>query len=262
VTAGSVTVHNTARTQTFTEGIDYTLTVVGLETRIQRQVAGSILDGQDVLIDYAYDAGGTFAYTQTDQNWNVGWAYANLLNVYFRHLDSSPKLTSGAPTFSLNTVSSNVYGARADVPLNFWRGFVVGGGVEREDRHETIAPYRRQSDEIYAQTEEPFFGSGMVRVASRRARQDYENSQQNVNLQAYDLRYVARTRFGLDLSADLNYELDTGTLNPRRRTSGALKARWAYRKLTMTMDVARTHESQAAADRTRQLVQILARRDF
>jgi len=92
------------------------VSVVGLQTRLQRLVGGNLLDGQDVLVDYAFDVGGTFALKQTDQTLNVDWSLGNTLSLYFRYLDSAPRLASGAPTTPLNAVQSMLYGLRADGP--------------------------------------------------------------------------------------------------------------------------------------------------
>ena len=64
VAVGSVLVQNATRSQTFVEGIDYALSVVGVTTRVQRLLSGNILDGEEVLIDYTFDIGGTYASTQ------------------------------------------------------------------------------------------------------------------------------------------------------------------------------------------------------
>jgi len=262
VTAGSVLVSNTGRTQTFVEDRDYTLTVVGLDTRVQRLIGGNIVDGQDVLVDYSYDVGGTYSYTQADQTLNVNWGYRNYVNVYFRRFDAAPHLTSGAPLFPLNTVRSNLYGARADFPFKLGFELTIGGGFERENRSETIAPYRRTANDLYLQTEDPVFRTGNIRISTRHTKVDYENSVQNVNLTGYDFRYWSRLWFGLEVSADASYELDTGSPVPRRRIADSLKAKWRYRKASLTMDFGRTRESQGEFERTRTLAQILARRDF
>ena len=52
VTAGSVAVSNTAAPRPSSRASDYTLTLVGAETRVQRLIGGDIVDGQDVLVDY------------------------------------------------------------------------------------------------------------------------------------------------------------------------------------------------------------------
>lgn len=262
VIAGSVVVSNAARTQTFTEGIDYILSVVGLRTRLQRLLAGSILDGEAVLIDYGYDVGGTFALNQTDQTLNLNWGVANFFNMYSRYFDSAPRLTSGTPTTPLNPVTSTIYGARADVPLDTAEEWTLGGFYEQEDRREVIAPYTREQYEVYAQTAVSWFGPGNVRLSARRQNQDYENTPQDVHLSGYDLSLWARHPLGIDLSARASYERDTGALVPRTRQLATARAQWRYRRASLTMDFTRTRETQGAFERNRTLAQILLRRDF
>jgi hypothetical protein len=255
-------VTNTARTQVFIEGLDYAVSVVGLETRLQRLVGGNIVDSQEVLVDYAYDVGGTYAYTQTDQTLNVNWEPVRFVNLYYRALKSDPHLTSGSPTFPLNKVQSNLYGARADVPLKAVVEVTVGGGFEYEDHHETIAPYTRQANDVYLQTEDPFFGRGNIRVSTHRTRVDYATSTQNIDLSGYDIRYWSRHPLGIELSADAGFERDTGALIPRTRLAGALRAQWRVRKFNVTAELSRTRETQGDFERKRTLGQVLLRRDL
>ena len=262
VVSGSIRVSNATRTQVFVEGSDYALQVIGLDTRVQRLVGGAILDGEDVLVDYAYDPGGTFSYTQADQNWNANWNVLGRANVYFRHFDSAPHVTGGTPTSPLNTIRDTVVGLRGDLPLRLGWEIVVGGSVESERREETITPYRRWSDELFIQSEEPFFDLGTIRLTTRHTRQDYLNAAQNVDLTAYDLRWSARPRYGLTLTAEATAETDEGTLNPRRRVAGSLKARWRYRRVTVTLDASHTNETQGVVERTRDVVQLILRRDL
>jgi hypothetical protein len=262
VNSGSVVVSNATRSQTYLEGRDYVLTVVGVETRLQRLISGNIVDGQELLVDYAYDIGGSYAYNQADQNLNASWAFASYGNVYFRALDSAPRLTSGAPSFPLNAVQSRLYGARADLPLRAGLEAMIGGSLEREKRRETIAPYQRHNAEIYIQTEDPVFGAGNLRFSNRRTRLDYENAIQNMNLSSHELRYWIRNRYGMDISAAAVRERDIGGPIPRRRSETSLKAQWRYRKLSLALDVVRTREFQGDFERSRALIQFVARRDF
>jgi hypothetical protein len=262
VNTASLIVTNVTRTQTFVAGIDYTLTLIGAETRLQRLIGGAILDGQELLVDYSYDVGGTFAYTQADQTLNLNWGLKNYVNAYVRYLDSEPRLGSGTPSYPLNVVRSNLYGVRADVPLRLRAEMMLGGSLERENRRETISPFRREARDLYFQTEDPFFGAGNIRVSARHTRVDYANAAQNVNLQGYDLRYWARFWLGVDVSATASYENDTGGLLQRRRMINTVKAQWIYRKMNLSFDLGRTIETQGEFRRSRALMQVTARRDF
>ena len=99
-------------------------------------------------------------------------------------------------------------------------------------------------------------------MSTRRLRVDYTNSAQNVNLTGYDIRYWSRYWFGLEVSADGSYERDSGGLVPRSRVAGSVKAQWRYRKASLTLDLARTRETQGTSERSRTLIQVLGRRDF
>ena len=119
VVPGSVSVWNQTRSQSYTEGIDYVLTVVSLTTRIQRVPSGNILDGQTVLVDYEIDVGGTYANTQLDQSVGLSFMPAPYMSFFLRYSDSTAKLTSGSPTSFLNGYTSTVYGFNANGPLWF-----------------------------------------------------------------------------------------------------------------------------------------------
>ena len=262
VFAGTVVVSNLTRTQTFVEGVDYVLSVIGLNTRIQRLIGGNILDGQEVLVDYAYDVGGTYALNQIDHTVNLNWGLKNVLNAYLRFQDSAPHLTSGTPTFQLNPVRSTLAGARADVPLTLLPDLLVGGYLEREDRREVISPSRRAAYEAYAQLGLPI-GRGNVRFGTRRTQVDYDsNPSQGVNLTAYDLRFWSRLPNGMEVSFDAGRERDTGAPTARQRTFATARAQWRLRRFQMTFDLQRIRETQGASDRNLTRANLMMRRDF
>lgn len=262
IDATTIAVSNAARSQTYLAGVDFLVTTVGTTTRIQRLAAGNILDGQDVLVDYRFDAGGSFAYRQLDQTLGLNWRLNNWLGAYYRVYESNPQLTSGAPSAPLNQVRSQVVGARADVPMGFPAGAMVGGGVEYEHRAETIAPFERQSYDVYAQADDPFFGVGNLRATYRRVRQDYTVAAQNIDLTGMDIRYRTRSALGLDVTADATYESDIGGLVPRKRLAGSLKAQMRYRRASLSFDIGMSREVQGSAERNRALIQLVLRRDF
>jgi hypothetical protein len=262
VVAGSVTVFNATRTQRYIEGVDYTLMVVGNETRVQRRVGGAILDGQEVLLDYYYDEGGSFTASQTDHRFDFNWSINSNINAYFHYQASSPRLLSGQPSYPLNTVRGSTWGLRGDWPLNLDYDATVGLGVETEYRQETMANFHRSTVDAYAQMEEPFLGLGHFSLGLRLNRVDYGNPGQDIDVRGWDLRYWTRFPPDVELSAWVNEETDVGGLVPRRRSSAGMKADWRYRKLRMSMDMGRTVEKHGNARRAPSHVQVQARRDF
>lgn len=259
VVAGSVVVTNQTQTQTYIENVDYLLVVVGAETRLQRLASGSILDGEDVLVDYTYDIGGSYASTQLDQTLNLNWNIARNIDAYFRWYDSSPEITSGVSTYQLNTVRSVLVGMRAETPLKL--GFSVGGSFESEDRRETISPYRRGAGDIFLQTTDPLFGLANVRLTARRNRVTYDFSAQDVDLTGYELRMWSRW-FGIDLTGLASYEEDVGGPVPRSRRDASVNAVWRERKVTVTAALVYSQELQGDYEREHTLFRVTARRDF
>jgi hypothetical protein len=190
------------------------------------------------------------------------WNFSRYGSAYFRHFTSSPRLASGSPTFPLNEVRSSIAGLRADLPFNVGLPITLGGGIEYEDRQETVSPYRRTAGDLYIQTDEPLFGLGNVRAAMRRSRIDYALATQNSDLHGYELRFWARQWFGMNLTAALSGERDDGSIIPRRRVDGSLGLQWQERKFTLSSSLVRTRESQSGVERDRTTFQFLAKRDF
>lgn len=264
IVAGTVVVSNLTRSQIFVEGQDYVLSQLGLKLRVQRLVGGNILDGQEVLVDYDFELGGSYALSQLDNSISLSWAYKSLLSMLARYTDSAPRLESGAPTTPLNPASSILYSLQAEIPLSLlWQQQLLGANAERESRREVILPYRRTSYETYVQVDLPLVDSGAIRLGSRRLQVDYGNDQaQDVNLRAYDLRLWLRLANSVDVSVDATRERDTGTPVLRERSFRSARAQWRQRKLVWTFSLTRTHELQGSAESKRTFGQMLLRRDF
>lgn len=261
VVSGTVVVSNLTQTQTFIENLDYLVIVVGTETRIQRLSSGGILDGEDVLVDYTYDIGGSYGSTQLDQTLSLNWNISRHFDTYLRLFDASPEITSGISTFPLNSVRSTLLGMRGEVPLSIGVPVSVGGSYEWEHRRETISPFQREAGDLFAQTTDPLFGLANVRFTGRRSRITYDFSDQDIDLTGYELRFWAR-RFGVDLLAVINHEKDVGATTPRKRTDGSVNAIWRERKLTLTASLVYSHELQGTFERNQALFRLVARRDF
>jgi hypothetical protein len=261
VVQASVRVTNEARTQVYVLGLDYTLSVLGETTRLQRIASGQITDGQTVLVDYEFEVGGTFNYTQLDQNGALQLSWGGRFSLYTRWFDSRPTLKEGVPLRVLNTVRSTLVGARTDLPL----GSIVfiGGSVEVARRTETILPSTSRGADAYLQIDEALLGPGGLRLGVRRQRVDYELvAAQDVDLTGYDLRYWTHTPWGIEFELNLARELDTGGAIERRRDYGTLRARWRFRQLNARLDINRTRELQGAVETTRAGGTFLLQRDF
>ncbi|MDP1901516.1 MAG: hypothetical protein Q8K96_13835 [Rubrivivax sp.] len=265
VIANSVVVSNAPRTQIFLEGKDYVLSQVGLNTRIQRLIAGNILDGQDVVIDYDFDTGGTYTRTQLDHTVEFGWNLKSLASVYVRFLDSAPNIVSGTPNAPLNTIRSTTYGARGDFPLTLGsEELQLGGNMEREDRRETLAPFQRSTVEIFGETTLPRVTRGGLRLGARHQTVEYTSlPEQDVNQKSYSLKLWSRIATGVDMSLEATRTSDTGTPQATRQSTSALaKARWRVRRFLMTFEWSRNHEVQGPTERTHTRARLELRRNL
>ena len=261
VVASAVTVSNLSRTQVFLPGVDYLLSEVGTTTRVQRLISGGILDGQELLIDYLADAGGTYAATQLEDNLDLNLNLWRKVDLYVRAALVEPQLDSGTPTAPLNTIHSTLYGVRAEVPV-VSTGLSLGGFAERETRRETLAPYERSAAEVYLLGAVPFLTSADFRAAARRTRQTSALTLQEIDLNGYDLSLGWRWGAGVHLSANTLYERDLGALQSRERRVGSLRALWRFRQLQVTADLSRTRETQGSYVRERTAGHVVMRRDF
>ena len=260
--ADSIFVSNAARSQTFVAGIDYLLSRIGAETRLQRLVGGRILDGEQLLVDYAYDVGGSYAVDEFDQSLGLDWSVLRYFNAYVRFFTAEPKLAAGLPTFPLNTVRSRTAGMRADLPFRAGMALSGGGGLEQEERRETVSPYRRVAQDLYLQTDEPLLGLFSARASWRRWRVGYAVATQDSDLHGYELRFWSRQWYGLDLTGSLSAERDDAGLVPRRRVDGSVSLQWQKRRFSLSASLLSTRESQAGIERRRTILQFLAKREF
>ncbi len=259
---GSVVVSNTSRSQVFVQGLDYELVTVGLDTRIQRLSSGDILDGDEVVVDYAVDAGGTFRNNRTSQNVSVRWLVSKELEVGYQYATSRAEITSGVSGFPLNGFSSHSFSARGEYPIFDQLDLRIGGSVEHQIRDATVDSFQRNVGEIYLDTAVPLFSAASFRIGLRRTLLKHEDSLGDADLRAVDVRFASRHRFGINVSLDGSYEEDVKGTNPRRRMRGALRVRGGFRKLRVVGEFAYVEEQQGDFDRSRFHGQVTVRRDF
>lgn len=262
VGAGSVVVHNLQRTQIYVQDLDYTLEVVGTATRLRRLLSGNILDGEEVLVDYAIELGGSYASTQWDQNLGLAWTLSRSFNVFARVSRFKPVLTAGQPTSALIAVTSRVVGLRATVPLSAQLDMALSGNAEREHHDESLAPYVRTEADLYLRGELPLGLSNQWQAGVRRQRVDAENVAQRLDQSSYELTAGFQLGNGLNVSGTALLQRDTaGGVLREQRTSSA-RGLWRFRRVSASLDVARTVETQGAYVRARTVGRLGLRRDF
>jgi hypothetical protein len=253
----TIRVFNLDRTQEYTL-TDYRIIVIGTRTQIQRLATGSILDGQEVLVDYAFQSGGSARYTYLNQNYQVSLTLYRNYTAYIRYLDASYNLVTGAPTLPFNSLRNTLFGLRVDQPL--LTGMTVGGEVMFEYQDEEISPYRRQSYDAYVQL--PVLARMSPRISIRRLFVEYSNSPEDVDLTGWTLQLSANPWNYTSLTAEATYEKDTGGSLRRVLLRNSLGIEWRLRQLSVRGEAQYTREQLGSFDRNRKVIRIMARRDF
>lgn len=260
IVASTVEVSTTGRTQTYVLNVDYELVVIGNKTSVRRLIGGAILDGQEVLVDYSYQTGGSFRYIAQDQTLEANLTIKRYYGIYAGYRNAPQRLVSGLPTLPLNSVRNTHYGARVGLPVN---DFVeVGGEARHDQQHEDIAPFRRDSYDAYAQFPAPRLRNATLRISGRRVIADNIGSPEDVNARGWTLRLQARPWSHSVLSAERSYDEDTGATVTRRNWATVVQAEWRIRQLTLRAEGRQSREEQGGFIRERTLVRALARRDF
>ena len=262
VVTSTVIVSNLSRTEIFIEGIDYELTLVGIETRIRRLAGGAILDSEQVLVDYSIAIGGSFRSAQTDHHISAIWHIYPNLDLQYQGNVSRPKVLSGEPTFELNKVRSHLYTIHGDYRIQAMRDMVVGGRAEHENRVETIESFTRNSVELFVRSSLPVFRSANLRLGMRRTSIDHDDSIGDSDFRSVEMNLSSRHRYVVNLSFDASYEEDLAENQDHSRLRAALRARARYRRLTFNGEIVYTRDRQSNFDRNRTHLLLEVRRTF
>ncbi len=259
VVPGSVVIQNATRTQTYVEGVDYRLIVVGATTSVQRLVTGSILDGEQVLADYAYQTGGTFGFASREWRFSTTLTVIEHVDLYLRYRDRTLDLTSGVSSLPLNSLRNTTYGLRFDLPLQ--GGMALGGDASHERQDEVIAPYQGTRYSAYLQLPlARLYGS--LRLGYGRIRVDVFGSAEDTDLTRQSVVLQSRPWPRVLLNLEYSDEVDTGGTLDRTLQTAIFRARWRYRRLVLSAEADRLVEEQGDTARERLLYRITLRRDF
>lgn len=233
VAPGTVVVSNLARTQTFIENIDYRLRIVGSETRVERLVSGSIQDGQTVLVDYAYESGGTFDYDQLNQSVSLRLTFDRAYNLYMSYFKNEESLVSGRSARPLYTRERMRVGADGRHDLGMTARF--RWQLELEKQNETLRPFTREAADADLTVSLPFV-TGFANLYSRYEHIDNELSEEDTELTRYGASLSALLGLRSRVTLDLSVERDEGRAIPRETKEATLAYVWRWRLLTFSLD--------------------------
>ena len=233
VVAETVVVENATGTQTYIEGIDYLLSEVGSTTRIERIISGSILDGETVLVSYEAETGGTFGFSEIDQNLSINYRFARFHNIFFRYHNSRPNLQSGEPTLPFNAVEAFEIGLREQIPLRS-SGAEIFGEARYRRQDEDINPYNQTS--LSLSINAPL--SSKVKMAASVSRSVTDNllSDEDSDMTVFNANVTWQPRVNLSIRAEGTYDEDSGGTILRSSTRWRVTANWRVRKISLRLD--------------------------
>ena len=231
VIAETVVITNVANTQTFIEGLDYRLVIIGSITSVQRLVDGNIADGQAVFVSYRFRSGGTAEYDSAIGTVSANIGFLGFFNAFLRYNQREFDVLSGDPTTPLNAYRTVEVGLDGDFPL--WRSWRLGGQIRHIDQREDISPQVRDSLDVNLQGD--VFGTLGIRLATSIAEVDIENSDEDVSLVNYRLGINTRFWRGTTLDYEASYLEDDGGSLLRRQMQHRLSLRWGYRQVRFAL---------------------------
>jgi len=91
----SIIVTDSTKTTTYIEGIDYVVTLVAESVAIERRVFGGIVDGETVLVDYAFTAQAPFKADRLAARFGVNLHLWQILRLYYNFNRIDEDLISG-----------------------------------------------------------------------------------------------------------------------------------------------------------------------
>lgn len=245
VLAETIVVNNDTGTQTYIEGIDYLVSVLGATTRIERLISGSILDGETVLVDYQAETGGTFEFSQINQSFSADFRFASYHNVFFRYFNNRQVLQSGTPTLPFNSVESFEIGLREEIPIET-RGIQLSGEIRYRRQEEDINPYDQASLTLSIQS--PLSSKTNLTASASRSLVDNFLSDEDSDLTSFNASITWRALRSLTIKTEGRYDKDSGGTVFRSNTRWKLAAQWRYRKISMRVDTRYNRQRQGNLD--------------
>ena len=265
---GTIQVFNLTRTQLYCPDItplpvgctvaDYRIIVIGSRTQIQRLATGNILDGQSLLVDYAFQTGGDAKFTSLDWGLQANLTVLNNLSFFANYRQHDYRLIAGTPTVPMNPTRNTQYGTRIDQPLEL--GFSVGAEAMFENQDEEFAPYRRDSYTSYIQS--PVYQRSTLRLSGRKTSVNYLNSTEDVKVLGWSARLNTGPWGNAVMTAEISHEQDDGGSLPRSQDQLTLGVNWRFRELSLRGEGLRSQETQGSYQREYSRLRVLLIRSF
>lgn len=242
VETGTIEVWNINKTAQYTL-TDYSVNVVGISAYIRRILGGNIADGETVIVDYRYNAGGTFSHTSFDQQLQVSMDWKNVLSMFAGINRSKIDITSGIPGIELVSSETRNLGFYLKHAVSTELTLGLDARIDRQKKG--AAPHKRKTLAWYMQYR--LFNSTFFRFSRNTVDVNYENDSGNVNLLRYNFTVSTRSFWRSNIYFSAVKEQDVGGEFPRELSDYILKWQWNYRRLYLSLNARSNDEVQIAS---------------
>jgi hypothetical protein len=241
------------------ENVDYRLTQIGPETRIERLASGNIADGETVLIDYEYELNGSYEYREILQSLNLLYTLDRRYDFSLGYYLDDPKLQSGVPIRSLVKRERYMLGVDARIPIN--RISEYGWGLHFERRKDNQSPYTRGYIDLSYSVRLPLYSSIMNLNAEY---EEVDNELTTNDVKEGRLRATLNIRPTWRSAASLEflYRRDNGGVELKEYADAALNYAWSRGKLGFVMKSKYTKELQGDTTRSQKSFSATLTRKF
>jgi hypothetical protein len=262
IIAGTVRVMNLARTITYVQGADYLLQTVGARTEISRTAAGTILDGQTVLVDYSVQTAPRAEYDTEHFNWVHRLDLDDVpVAVYYEFRSLDDQLTSGEDPGNLDTEISHLLGMEFD-----YEGLRLVG--EHENRDQELFPpwtadrFRGSYTHPLSRQVDMTVGGYVERIRYDEAQAfGLEEDRDHLDTRRAYARVTAKLVRNLLLHGDVEH-LETRGRENRRLLQVLLGLEWRYRDLEFSIELRQAEYRQEQTDGTDSTLFFSLRRRF
>lgn len=253
----SIVVQNLVRSQTYVDGIDYRMIVVGSRSEIHRLAGSNIGDPEQVVVDYAYQTGGSVSYSSLEWFYNIGLTL-NQYDLYLRYRLNDQNLSTGSPTLPLYSKNTLLAGAGTEFLLG--DRVEVGANVDLVRQREETSPY---DSERYSAFGQFIIGnSTTLRLDASQTIVDNLNSVEDTDLANFSMILRSRLHNRMIVSVEAYNEKDTGGTVIRERDDFKLTAQWRIYRLTMNAHAIFGNDRTGTIETERARFMLTLRRDI
>ena len=243
----TIIVSNSTHTQIYRKDVDYVLTKVGEETRLARKASGGIADGAEVVLEYAYESGGSYDFDELSQSLNLGYTLDNTHRFHLHYMLRRKILREGDPANFIESSRRIRVGTDSRVPLS--QTISIGWKLDFEKQIDDSKPFTRDAAGLNLRTALPWL-TGSLDLDSRYEHVDNENSENDLRLTRYSA--LASTRVGMrsSMGIELVHERDTGGETPNTTRYATLTYNWQRRLLGFSLEAKYGTEEQGDFSRS------------